>query len=53
MIVTVDFNISVTSCIVKVLIMGSFIVFSKHSRPINNKILHKKDKLMAMVSSSS
>ena len=30
--------------------MVSFIVFSKHSRPINGEILHQKDKLMAMMS---
>lgn len=43
----VDFNFSVMSCIVKVLIMDSFIVFSKHLRPIIGKILCQKDKLSA------
>ena len=52
MIVGVDFNISVISCIVKVLIVG----FIYHFLCTYTKLLcgegHQKDKLMAIVGSS-
>ena len=48
-----NFNISMTFCLVKVLIMGFVFVSFKHSQPINGEMLCQKDEIMAMVSSSS
>ena len=53
MIVGVDFNVSVTSCIVKVLIVGFIYHFlSTYTRLLRGE-WQQKDKLMAMVGSSS